>query len=161
MSQNEKIGAIVGALITLVLFVGVPYMLPSYIPPDIAQLLAQSGFELQGFITQIMILGAVTAALTLVKGFVGKASPISLTISVAQNVASLAFMVVLLGVGNIGSLGVTSFTVSVENTTSQIVMDLRVFIYFTVLTVGLRVVEAYLDWSEAKAAAMPPGRISP
>jgi hypothetical protein len=161
MSGNEKLGAVIAALVTLILFVGVPYMLPEYLPPDIAQLLAQSGFELQGFINQIMILGAVTAALTLVKGFVGKASPISLVISVAQNLSSLAFMVVLLGAGNIASLGVTTITVAVENTTSHIVMDFSVFIYFTVLTVGLRVVEAYLDWSEAKAAAMPPGRIPP
>jgi len=128
-------------------------MLPSYIPHDVAQLLAQSGFELRGFINQMMILGAVTAALTLVKGYVGKASPVSLIVSVAQNVASLAFMVVLLGVGDIGSLGITSFTLNVENATSRVVMDLRVFIYFTVLTVGLRLMEAYLGWSEARAAA--------
>lgn len=161
MSANEKLGAVIAALVTLILFVGVPYMLPGYMPPDISQLLAQSGFELQGFINQIMILGAVTAALTLVKGFVGKASPISLVISVAQNLSSLAFMVVLLGAGNIASLGVTTITVTVENTTSHIVMDFSVFVYFTVLIVGLRVVEAYLDWSEAKAALMPPGRIPP
>ena len=161
MSGNEKIGAIIGALITLILFVGVPYLLPTYIPADIAELLAQSGFEMQSFINQIMIIGVITAALTLVKGFVGKASIISLLVSVAQNLASLVFTVVLLGVGDIGSLGLTSFTVSLENITSYIVMDLRAFIYFTVLVVGLRVVEAYLKWSEARAELTRPGRIPP
>jgi len=161
MSANEKLGAVIAALVTLILFVGVPYMLPQYLPTDIAQLLAQSGFELQGFINQIMILGAVTAALILVKGFVGKASPISLVISVAMNLASLVFIVVLLGAGDVASLGVTTFTVAVENTTSHIVMDFSVFVYFTVLTIVLRTVEAYLDWSEAKAAKMAPGRIPP
>ncbi len=160
MSGNDRIGAVIGALLTLILFVGVPYLLPSYIPPDIAELLAQSGFEMQAFINQIMMLGVVTAALTLVKGFVGKESLISLVVSVAQNLASLVFTVVLLGVGDIGSLGLTSFTVSIENTTSHIVMDLRVFIYFTILVVGLRVVHAYLEWSEARAA-LRPGRIPP
>jgi len=62
---------------------------------------------------------------------------------------------------NIASLGVTTITVAVENTTSHVVMDFSVFVYFTVLIVGLRVVEAYLDWSEAKTAAAPPGRIPP
>jgi hypothetical protein len=160
MSGDDRVGAVIGALLTLILFVGVPYLLPSYIPPDIAELLAQSGFDMQAFVNQIMILGVVTAALTLVKGFVGKASLISLVVSVAQNLASLVFTVVLLGVGDVGSLGLTSFTVSIENTTSHIVMDLRVFVYFTILLVGLRVVHAYLEWSEVRAA-LRPGRIPP
>ncbi|HEX9914727.1 MAG TPA: hypothetical protein VGB32_07395, partial [Candidatus Bathyarchaeia archaeon] len=121
----------------------------------------ESGFDLQGFINEVMILGAVTAALTLAKGFAGKASPVSLLINVAQNVATLVFMVVLLGAGDVSSLGVTSFTFSSENTTNYMVMDFRVFIYFTVLTVALRVVEVYLDWDEARVEAMPPGRIPP
>ncbi|OGD44412.1 hypothetical protein A3K69_00645 [Candidatus Bathyarchaeota archaeon RBG_16_57_9] len=161
MSGNERVGAVIAALVALILFVGVPYMLPWYLPPDITQLLSESGLDLQGLMNQIMILGAVTAALTLVKGFVGRASPISLAISVAQNVASLAFMVVLLGAGDFASLGVTSFTVSVSSTTSHVIMDFRVFVYFTALTVALRVAEAYLAWSEAKAEALPPGRIPP
>ena len=161
MSGNERIRAIIGAAVTLILFVGVPYVLPEYLPPDIAQLLAESGFDLQGFINEIMILGAVTAALTLAKGFAGKASPVSLLINVAQNVATLVFMGVLLGAGALSALGVTSFTFSSENTTNHIVMDFSVFIYFTVLTVALRVVEVYLDWDEARVQAMPPGRIPP
>ncbi len=161
MSGNDRMTAIIGAAVTLILFVAVPYMLPEYLPSDIAQLLAESGFDLQVFINEVMILGAVTAALTLAKGFLGKASPVSLMISVAQDVASLFFMVVLLGAGDISSLGVTSFTFSSENTTNHIVMDFRVFIYVTVLTVALRVVEAYLNWDEARIQAMPPGRIPP
>jgi len=161
VSGNERRGAIIGAAVTLILFVGAPYLLPEYLPSSVTQLLAESGFDLQGFINEIMILGAVTAALTLAKGFAGKASPVSLLINVAQNVATLVFMVVLLGAGDISSLGVTSFTFSSENTTNHMVMDFRVFIYFTVLTVALRVVEVYLDWDEARIQAMPPGRIPP
>lgn len=161
MSLNKRLRAMVGALVTLILFVVVPYTISPYLPPYISQLLAQSEFELQGFLNQIMILGAVTAAMTLVKGFVSEASKVSLVISVAQNLASLVFTAMLLGIGNMGSLGITYFTVRVENTTSHIAMNLRVFIYFTVLIVGLRVVEAYLVWDEARIEAMPPGRIPP
>lgn len=161
MSGNERARAITGATVTLILFVGVPYALPWYLPPQIAQLLAEAGFDLQGFLNEIMVLGAATAALTLVKGFMGKANPVSLLLSVAQNVAGLAFMVVLLGAGDVYSLGVTSFTFISENTTNHVVVDLRVFIYVMLLTVALRVVEDYLDWNEARVQAMPPGRIPP
>jgi hypothetical protein len=161
VSGNERLGAIIGAAVTLILFVGAPYLLPEYLPSNVTQLLAESGFDLQGFINEVMILGVITAALTLAKGFLGKASPVSLLISVSQNLAGLAFMVVLLGAGDVSSLGVASFTFSSENTTNHIVMDLRVFLYVTFLTVALSVVETYLAWNEARIQAMPPGRIPP
>lgn len=159
MAKNT-VGAVISAAITLALFVGVPYILPQYLPPDITQSFIDSGFDLSGFLNQIMLIGAVTAALTLVRGFVDEASVISLVVSIAQNLSTIAFTVIFLGAGNIASLGITEITVDLEGLTSVITMDLRVFIYFTLLTVGLRVIKSYLEWSEARVEAAPPGRIA-
>lgn len=161
MSQSKRLGAVVGALLTLILFVVIPYTITPYIPPYISQLIAQSELDLQGLLNQIMIIGVVSAALTLVKGFLSEASMVSLIVSVAQNVASLVFTAMLLGIGDIGSLGVAYFTFKVDSTTSHVAMNLRVFIVVVMLIVGLRVVEAYLVWDEARIKAMPPGRIPP
>jgi hypothetical protein len=38
-------------------------------------------------------------------------------------------------------------------------MDLRVFIYFTFGTIGLKVIQSFLDWTEVRREAAPPGRI--
>ena len=159
MAKNTT-GAIISALITLVLFVGVPYMLPQYLPDNIIQSLVDSGFDLDGLLNQIMLIGGVTAALTLVKGFVDESSVISLLVSIAQNVSTIAFTVILLGAGNIASLGITEMNIEMEGLTSVIIMDLRVFIYFTLLTVALKVIKSYLEWNEARIESAPPGRIA-
>jgi hypothetical protein len=159
MAKNT-VGAIISAAITLILFVGIPYMLPEYLPTDIMQSVVDSGFDLSGFLNQIMLIGAVTAGLTLAKGLVDESSVIALLVSITQNVSTIAFTVIFLGAGNVASLGVTELTVNVPPITSVIKMDLRIFIYFTFLTVALRVIKSYLEWNEARIEAAPPGRIT-
>jgi hypothetical protein len=157
----SKLGAVISAAITLILFVGIPYMLPSYIPPDLAAQIEQSGFDLAGFTSQIMLIGAVTAGLTLVGGFVDPKSIVSLVVKIAQAGSSLVFMVLLLGAGNIASLGYTQFDVAMQGVQSSIAMDLRVFVYISIATILLKVVQVYLEWNEARIEAAPPGRIAP
>lgn len=157
----NKTGAIISALITLLLFVGIPYLLPSYIPSDLLAQIESSGFDLAGFINQIMIIGAVTAALTLAGGFVDPSSTLSLIVRVAQACLSLIFIVVFLGAGNIAGLGYTQFEVAMEGVTSSIAMDLRVFVYISIATILLKVIQVYLEWNEERIEAAPAGRIAP
>ena len=159
--QSRKVGALISATITLILFVGIPYFLPSYITPELGDLLTESGIDLNTVLTQIMFIGVIATALTLLKGFVNTTSLTYLIVAVTQNIFTLVFAIVLLGVGNIAAMGLTEFTMSMGQVTNTIRMDLRVFIYLTFLTVGLRVLQIYLEWSEARNDAMPPGRIPP
>ncbi len=157
----SKIGAVFSAAITLILFVGIPYYLPSYIPADLAAQIEQSGFSIASFTNQIMIIGAVTAGFTLVGGFVDPKSVIALIVKIAQAGSSLIFLVLLLGAGNIASLGYTEFEIAMQGATTSIAMDLRVFVYISIATILLKVVQVYLEWNEARIEAAPPGRIAP
>ena len=159
--MTSKTGAVISAAITLILFVGIPYMLPSYIPPGLAVQIEQSGFDLSGFINQIMIIGGVTAGFTLVGGFVDPSSVIALVVKIAQAGSSLVFMVLLLGAGNIAGLGYTQFDIAMQGAQSSIAMDLRVFVYISIGTILLKIVQVYLEWNEARIEAAPPGRIAP
>ena len=159
--SDKKMGSVISALITLIIFVGVPYMLPQYLPPNIADMASEAGIDLPSFLNQIMVLGGVTAAITLVKGFVDKTGGIYLLASIAQNVSALAFTEVFLGIGNYASLGLTEYTINMDGAVSHITMDLRVFIYLTVGVVCLRIIQSYIKWNEAKVEAAPPGRIPP
>lgn len=159
MAKNTM-GAIISATITLILFVGVPYMLPEYLPPDMMQMVVDSGFDLSGFLNKVMLVGGLTAALTLVKGFVGEASIISLVVNIAQNVSTIAFTVILLGAGDYSTLGITELPFEIEGLSGFLRMDMRIFIYFTLVTVILKVVKSYLVWNEARIEAAPPGRIA-
>lgn len=150
---------VVSATITIILFVVVPYMLPEYIPPDIDRLIVESGFDLDWFLKQIMVMGAITAAITLVKGLAGKTSPVWLLASLAQNVSSLIFILILLGAGDILSLGVVELTMYAENAMNQITMNMRVLVYLSIEVVVLSMIRSYLVWREACIEAAPPGRI--
>jgi hypothetical protein len=156
---NNRTGAIISALITLGIYVGIPYIAPSYLSPETMAMATEYGFDLPSLFNQMMIIGVVTAALTLIKGFVDETSVISLLVTIGQNLSSLIFMVILLGAGNIMSMGLTEFTVDQQGVTSTIVMDLRVFIYFTFGTIGLKVIQSFLEWTEVRKDAAPPGRI--
>jgi len=157
--STKKIKPVVSAIITLILFVVIPYMLPEYIPPDINQFIAESQIDLDWFLNQIMVVGAVTAAITLVKGLAGKTSSIWLLASLAQNVSSLVFTLILLGAGDILSLGVVELTMETENATNYIKMNTRVFVYLSIEVVALSMIRSYLSWREACIEAAPPGRI--
>ena len=157
----SKTGAVISAVITLILFVGIPYLLPGYIPPDLMTQIEQSGFNLDSFTSQIMIIGVATAALTLVGGFVEPTSIIALLVKMAQAGFSLILIIVFLGAGNIASLGYTEFRVAMQGVQSTITVDLRVFVYISIGTIFLKVLQVYLEWKEARVEAAPPGRIAP
>lgn len=157
----SKTGAVISAVITLILFVGIPYLLPGYIPPDLMTQIEQSGFNLDSFTSQIMIIGVATAALTLVGGFAEPTSIIALLVKMAQAGFSLILIIVFLGAGNIASLGYTEFKVAMQGVQSTITMDLRVFVYISIGTIFLKVLQVYLEWKEARVEAAPPGRIAP
>ena len=157
--STKNIRPVVSAIITLILFVVVPYMLPEYLPPDVNQLIAESGIDLDWFLNEIMLVGAVTAAITLVKGLAGKTSTVWLLASLAQNVSSLVFTLILLGAGDIMSLGVVELTMYAGNATNYITVNMRVLIYLSIEVVALSMIRSYLRWREARVEAAPPGRI--
>ena len=157
----NKTFAVVSALLTLILFVGVPYLLPDYIPQDLATQIEQSGFDLSEYTNQVMKIGVATAVLTLVGGFVNPTRMISLLVKIAQAVFSLVLIIVFLGAGDIASLGYTTFNVTMDGVQSSIAMDLRIFVYFSIATILLKVIQVYLEWNEARIEAAPPGRIAP
>ena len=159
--SNKKIEPIINVVIILILFVVVPYMMPDYLPPNINRLIVESGFDLDSFLNQIMMVGAVTAAITLVKGLAGKTSPLWLMAALAQNVSSLVFTLILLGAGDILSFGVVELTMLMEAARNQIIMNMRVFVYLSTEVSVLSMFRSYFVWREARLEAAPPGRIPP
>ena len=157
----SKTGAVISAAITLVLFVGIPYLLPDYIPADLAMQIEESGFNIEAFTNQVMRIGVVTAAFTLIGGFVKPTSVIALLVKIAQASLSLILIVVFLGAGSIANLGYTTFDVAMEGVQSYIAMDLRVFVYISIGAILLKIVQVYLEWNEERIEAAPPGRIAP
>ena len=109
-----------------------------------------AGFSLQSFVVQMAMLGFVVAAVTLVKGIVERTSIAYLILDIVENIVALIFTFFVIGVGNIGNLGLTSFNVVQGNLTANISLDIRFFLWVTMGIVGFRVVSSIVEFNEAK-----------
>ncbi len=143
-------GEVGGALVTFLVLVALPLAAIQYIPSATMQQLEATGLNLQTLATQTAMLGLVVSALALVKAVVAKASIIYLVVDVSSNIVSLVFALLVVGFGNVGNLGYSSFSLKQAKLTTEILLDLRVFIWLTVAVVGLSVLQSIARYREAK-----------
>ena len=158
--MSRKIGAIVSAAITLLVFTILPLYAPSFIPSEVKDFVSSAGIDLDDFFNQMAILGLVTALITLARGFFEKSSPIYLTASIASSSMMFIFTLLTLGLGDIRSLGINKITIEVEGIVNTIVMDMRFFIQLAAVSVGLSVIHSFMEFIDArKEKAPPPQRV--
>jgi hypothetical protein len=109
------------------------------------------GFDVQGLATETAILGLVISAIALAKAIVENTSIAYLILDVSSNIIFLAFTLLVVGVGNIGNLGYSSFSLKQGKLTTEIMLDLRVFIYLTMGVVAVSVLQSVARFREARA----------
>ncbi|UCH56947.1 MAG: hypothetical protein JSV18_06300 [Candidatus Bathyarchaeota archaeon] len=151
--MSRKLSAVVSAAITFVIFALLPSYVPSLIPPQYSEMIAQTGIDLAGFTNQISMIGVIIATLTLVKGFVPPSSPIYILASIGSSGVTLAFTIITLSLGNLeelGNLGLTTLTLDVEGGVNTAVIDMRFFFQLTALTVVLSIIHSILEFSDAR-----------
>ena len=151
--MNRRTSAILSALFTLAIFVGLPMGVLYLLPADLTAQLSQVGFSVQGLLNQTVIIGVVIAAITIVKGFIDDKTITYLLLSLASNSITLLFTFIVLGLGNVGSMGLTTVNLNIQNAETTVVMDMRLLLQVAVLTVVLRMIQAVFEWREARAEA--------
>jgi hypothetical protein len=148
--EKRTQNSIISASFTLLIFVGLPFVLQRYIPTNFVLLLAQMGLDLQRIINQIMLIGVLAAVITLIKGFISETSILFLIISISRKILTIFIMILLLGAGNLTSLGLTTLNLEIENSKHSITLNYQLFLYITFLLVFLKVFQSYYDWSKMK-----------
>jgi hypothetical protein len=78
----------------------------------------------------------------------------ALAVSITQNLSILMFSAIFLSIGDIGSIGISSFAVDMENAVNLIRLDLRLFLYLSLFTVLLQILKSYYEWREARQQAL-------
>jgi hypothetical protein len=149
--MNRRTSAILSALFALAIFVGLPIGVLYLLPADLTAQISQAGFSVQGLLTQTVILGVVIAAITIAKGFIDNKTITYLLLNLASNGITLLFTFIVLGFGNVGSMGLTTVKLNRQNTKITLVMDMRLLLQVAVLTVVLRMIQAVFEWREARA----------
>jgi len=144
------------ALATFLVLVVLPLSVIRFLPPEYVQRFSSAGLDIQGVLYQTVVLGMVVSAVTLAKAFIDKASIKYLLLGIASEVISLAFTLLVVGLGNIGSLGYSNLRIAQGKLTTVVALDLRVFIWLTIGVVGLSVLQTVAKFKEAKAEKAAP-----
>jgi hypothetical protein len=151
--MSRRTSAIISAAITLVIFTVLPLYAPSLIPPEYVDMVAEFGIDIVQFTSEIAMIGGVITVLTLVKGFVEPSTVLYLLASIAMSGVTLFFGVVTVSLGRLdelANLGLTTITMEVQGTVNTMTLDFRVFIWVTVATVALKIIEAFLEFTDAR-----------
>jgi len=146
-------GDVAGALVTLTVFVALPLTALRYLPPQTLLQLEEAGIEVQGLVNQTVMLGLVLTALAIGKALAAKSSVEYLVLDVSSIVAGLAFTLLVVGAGDLGSLGYSRLTLSEGKQATEITLDLRAFVYISLGIVALMILQSVLRFREAKAEA--------
>jgi len=151
--MSRRTSASISAAITLIIFTVLPLYAPSLIPPEYVDMVAEFGIDIVQFTSEIAMIGGVITVLTLVKGFVEPSSVLYLLASIAMSGVTLFFTVVTVSLGRLdelANLGLTTITMEVQGTLNTMTLDFRVFIWVTVATVTLKIIEAFLEFTAAR-----------
>ena len=155
--MSRKTSAILSALFTLVLFVGLPLYAPSQIPEEYFEMFSETGVDVNAFIYQIATIGLVASVLTLVKGFVPMTSYIYLLASLSSNAMMLYFNLVTFSVGDVAKLGQLTVTTEIPGGVNTMLLDMRLFIQLAFLAVGLQIIYTVLEFINARKEEVKAG----
>lgn len=142
---------VAGALLTFIVLVVLPLAALYYLPAQTLEQLSATGLDLPSLATQTAILGLVVSAIALAKAVIATTSVTYLILDISMNIVTLAFALLVVGVGNIGSLGLSNFSFKQGRSTTDIAIDFRIFIYLTLGVVVLAVLQSIVRFREARA----------
>jgi hypothetical protein len=145
-----KFSVVIKAIFAFLVFVVLPLGGPRYLPKGLQDQLQSTGFDTQSFAIETATIGLIVTVIILIKGIVDPTSVTYLIVSLVSSGLSLIFTLIVLGVGNISNLGLTSFKVVANQVEAYIKLDLRVFIWIMMGVVLFQMAQTYFEWCEAK-----------
>ena len=135
-------------LITFIIFTVSPLIILQMIPLEILDVLTLQGVNLHDLFTKFALLGLTLSIFTLLKGFTEETSISHLLISLSSNIFWLVIAFFGIGFGSIGSLGITEISSQIGGISNTITIDLRLFVYLTILTTFLKMVHSILNYNK-------------
>jgi hypothetical protein len=151
--MNVRWGEVAGALFTFLILVALPLAAVNYLPAQTLEQLSATGLNIQSLATEMAMLGLVVSAIALAKAVADRTSVAYLLLDISSNIISLVFALLVVGVGNIASLGLSSFSLQQGKVTTEIILDLRIFIYITICVVTFSVLQSIAKFREARSEA--------
>jgi hypothetical protein len=142
---------VAGAVFTFLVLVELPLVAIRLIPAQTLSQLSAMGLNVPGLVMQTALIGLVIYVITLVKAITNKKSIAYLILDVSLNMVSLIFALLVVGVGNISSLGYSNFRLTQGKVTTEILLNFRLFIWLTVGVVTLSVLRSVAMFREVRS----------
>lgn len=152
--MNRKVRAVLNAALTFVVSTLIPLIVPRILPPEVLEATSYMAFDLIGFLNEIALIGVVITGMALLRGFVDEASPVRLGMSTASKVLWLVVFIMVLGLGRIDTMGVTTLSMEMDGGVNTLTLDFQLFIYFAFVIVLLKIGHSFLDFREARLKKM-------
>ena len=142
-------GAVLFAVLTLIVFTVLPLTIPQLIPSEIFTAISMQGFDLIGLLNKIALLGLAMATLTLLKGIAEKSSTTYLALSIASKIFWLLITLFSLGVGRIETFGLAVLSSEAGGVSNTVIFDLRLIAFFATIVVLLKIAHSILEFQMA------------
>jgi uncharacterized membrane protein YuzA (DUF378 family) len=111
-----------------------------------------AGIDVISIATTIMVLGLLLSVAVLLKGLTDKWSALNLSCEVASTLLHLTILLVVLGAGDVASLGVISRTLEVPGPSQpSFALDMRPAAYAFIAIAGLNVILAFAKFYQARS----------
>ena len=152
--MNRRNRALISAFTSLIVFAIIPLYAPSKLPIELFDSMTDAGFDIQSFTYQIAAIGVLSSILTVIKGFTEESSFTYLFTALIGNGVTLYFTLATLTLGDITSLGVSTITMNIAGGSNTLVLDMSIFVWFAVLTLGLQVLLNILTFIDSKKKSL-------
>jgi len=150
--------AILVSLLYALLLVVLPWVLINWAQgnPQISAMLSTArsaaNIDLISIATTIMVLGLLISVAALIKGLTDKWSALNLSCDVGSTLIELIIVLLVLGAGDIGSLGVISRTLQVPGPSQpSFILDMRFAALSFIVIAGLKIVLALAEFYQARS----------
>ena len=148
--MSRRTSALFSAIVSLLVFSIIPLYAPNILPLEVLDPLVEAGFDLVGFTYQIASLGVLASILTVIKGFSEESSYAYLGSSLASNGVTIYFTLTTLTLGDVSSLGVSEITMNIQGGSNTMILDMGIFVWFAMLTLGLQVLLNIFTFLDAR-----------
>ena len=155
MRVNLK--AVAKAIVVLLLLTILPIVGRQWIPEEFFRAFStQGGFDINGLINSVALIGIILTVLILLRGHAEKTSPTYLALSAVWKVFWLIIVFFVLGAGNPETLGLLMLGGKSGANENIVVFDFRLFAFLATMIVIVMIVRSVMQFQESRSKAKIP-----
>ena len=146
--------AVAKAIVVLLLLTILPIVGRQWIPEEFFRAFsAQGGFDINGLINSVAVIGVFLSVLTFLRGHAEKTSSTYLALSAVWKVFWLIFVFFVLGAGHPETLGLLMLGGKSGTNENIVVFDFRLFAFLATVIVIVMIVRSVLQFQENTSKA--------